>query len=74
MPGLLERNNQFAMGEEEIAAENRQQLLDVLIRLLTDTDLEVGVVLSLWFVSFDDPLPYPGPEGGAEHNCSVHEQ
>jgi alpha-ketoglutarate-dependent taurine dioxygenase len=42
MPALLEKNNQFTVGEEEIAAENRQQLLDVLIRLLTDTDLEVS--------------------------------
>lgn len=47
MPGLLEKNDQFTVGEEEIAAENRQQLLDVLIRLLTDTDLEVRL---LWFV------------------------
>ena len=41
IPGLVEKNAQFALGEEEIAAENRQQLLDILIRMLTDTEMEV---------------------------------
>lgn len=58
MPGLLEKNDCFAVGEEEIAAENRQQLLDVLIRLLADADVEVrGGSISVLGFYFDDPLP-----------------
>ena len=44
IPGLVEKNTQFALGEEEIAAENRQQLLDVLIRMLTDAEMEVRLL------------------------------
>lgn len=41
IPGLVEKNNEFSLGEEEIAVENSQQLLDVLIRMLTDPEIEV---------------------------------
>ena len=59
LPSLLEKNKEFALGEEEIAAENRQQLLNILIRLLADSEVEVTtrfVCLFLFIACFNSEV------------------